>query len=168
MLNRWKEHLCVWYMLPHEVDLHGTDLTDFAGRKQPAANFSEFQLRVRLHTWTSFHHSLFRDTSTSEDAVCWSDKTGSCCSNLISETKTPESCSCLHFLLSALWAADVIVTVPPANYAARIVSSDIALFRQISGSVWGTVSICASVNARNYYLMWWVSAGGEWRAEMGR
>lgn len=62
--------------------------------------YPSFQHKFGSILWKPLNHIFFRDISTSEDVVCWSDKADFCCSRLISETKTHESCSSVQLSLS--------------------------------------------------------------------
>lgn len=94
------------------------------------------QLAAILHVPTTgstqkhFIIHFFRDTSTSEDIVCWSNKAGYAAQIQFLKQKPQVLLFCSGFFLTALHAANVIVTVLWANYAACIVWLGYILFQQ--------------------------------------
>lgn len=153
-----------------EYVLHGGDLTDFSGRTQLTDNFSTLQLQVELHTLKTTSSGLLQGHFN----LCG-------CGLLIRQdrflllkpnfwNKTCESCYSVQFFRATLCAANVIVTVPWADYAACIVWLDNILFQQsvpLCKRLCLFVQVCVHII---YYLMRWVSVRlrVESRAEIAR
>lgn len=114
--------------------------------------------------WFRFEHIIifcFGDTSTSEDVVCWSNKTVLCCSNLISKTKTmsPALLFCSVSLCSVLLMSFSLSSGPIMQH----VLSHLTTFCFSNQCDWVNVCLkdcvyeCKCVCVLIYYLAWYVS-----------